>query len=85
LPFPPLPCTVEIRNIDRLQETYFASDVVAVETILPAPSPNHAKEERRNGTRMHVLFPLDANAIEGLQTVSSTVSLNSEILEVLVK
>jgi hypothetical protein len=31
------------RSIDCPQETYFASDVMAVETILPAPSPDHAE------------------------------------------
>jgi hypothetical protein len=53
----------------------FANDVMAVETVLPAPSPDYEKARRRNGARMHVMLPVVTNAIEGLQRASLTAGL----------
>ena len=62
--------------VKSTQNGGFANDVMAVETVLPAPSPDHEKARRRNGARMHVMLPVATNAIEGLQRASLTAGLS---------
>jgi hypothetical protein len=61
--------------VKSTQNGGFANDVMAFETVLPAPPPDHEKARRRNGARMHVMLPVATNAIEGLQRASLTAVL----------